>query len=38
MKLLRKVLGNRKCGLRWRHAVRAVLLDMEILKLKRRVK
>jgi hypothetical protein len=38
MKMLRQVIGNRKCGLWWRHAVRAAVLSREILKLQGKVK
>lgn len=32
MTLLRKMIGNRKCGLRWQEALRAALLDKQISK------
>lgn len=38
MTILRKVLGNRQCGLRWRESVRAAMLDREIGRITRRVR
>lgn len=38
MALIRKALGNWKCGLRWRDAVRAAVLDRAIDELNKRAK